>query len=247
MGLFNIGKLQKAAIGAMNTVSEAAQGAVQSAAKAAEEAKITDRIASVFNNDDGAEQQSELSSVSICVNDALKLFYYLMSADGSLEQGELDVFDSICDEFHKSSAAEKSFITMDCEKQLTARASSISPLVTAMACIDAVLYSPATSINDKIQVSPKLLVWNMLAIAFGDETFDDTERELVTHVARHFNVSEATVMQMEDSMLALADLEREQKWVKTTSRHYLTIETIVNEIDRRKAEVFEGAQALIAL
>ena len=54
------------------------------------------------------------------------------------------------------------------------------------------------------------------------------------------------LLEMEDSILTLTDLEREEERVKTTGRPYLTIESVVNEIETRKAAVRDNVMALIA-
>ena len=52
---------------------------------------------------------------------------------------------------------------------------------------------------------------------------------------------------MENSIQTLIDLEKESKWIKTTDRPYLEIEAIVNEIEQRKAVIFDSAKDLITL
>ena len=52
---------------------------------------------------------------------------------------------------------------------------------------------------------------------------------------------------MESSIQTLMDLEKEQQWIKTTERPYLTIEAMVNEVEDRKHVIFDSVKALIAL
>ena len=60
-------------------------------------------------------------------------------------------------------------------------------------------------------------------------------------------MDKAIFLEMESSMLTLMDIERELAWIKTTSRPYLTIEAMVNELADRKNVVFESVLDLIAL
>ena len=52
---------------------------------------------------------------------------------------------------------------------------------------------------------------------------------------------------MENSLVAMMDLERELNWIKTTDKPYLTIETMVKELENRKRIIFESVKDMITL
>lgn len=218
------------------------------AAKLAE-IKVPDQIGNLINTVKGISAPGRQHDITqaIPVSVALSIFYYLMSADGTLRDSELELFDSIFDEMGGSCSLSKEDLTLACQAQLEANASSISPLIPAMTCVDQTLLSAGEIAKDEVTISPKLLVWDLIAIAHSDGGLDATERELKDHIARQVDVNETTLLEMESAALTIYDIERELNWVKTTNRPYLVIEQIVNKLESRKAAAFEGAQALITL
>ena len=96
-------------------------------------------------------------------------------------------------------------------------------------------------------VPPKLLGWDLLAIAYSDERFDDAEQRLLRTIMRKLGIDKTVYLELESSLLTLLDLERELQWIKTTDRPYLTIEATVNEIENRKSAILESVRDLINL
>lgn len=203
-------------------------------------------IVDVVRGNGSGSQQTE-AQIGISVEDTLRVFYFLMSADGSLHEDEVEKFNAIFDEIGSSCSLSKEELVASCEEQLEVNASSISPLIPAMTCVDQTLLSAYEIEEGEVPISPKLLVWDLFAVAFSDGSCDPAERELINHVARFLDVDETTLMEMESSTLAIYDIERELDWVKTTDRPYLAVESVVNELESRKAAAFEGVQALISL
>lgn len=246
MGLFNINKITKAVQSAAETATKAAGDAAQTAAKAVQDSKLPDQVTNLFQQSDESEAPRPCPPGTLSPHDSASVYYYLMSADGELADSEMERFHSICDDAGIDDEHRES-LTAICNDHMMAHASVISPLVTTMACVDDVLASPSDLNRDETPISSRLLIWNMIAIAHSDESFDDIERELINHVADKLDVGRALVLEMEQSITALTDLEREEQWVKTTNRPYMVIEGIVAEIEHRKEVVFEGVQTLITL
>ena len=96
-------------------------------------------------------------------------------------------------------------------------------------------------------ITPKLLVWDLLTIAYSDESYDEAERKLLKYIVRKTNIDKAVFLEMESSILTLMDIEKELAWIKTTNKPYLTIEAMVNELADRKSVIFESVKDLIAL
>lgn len=183
----------------------------------------------------------------ISVPDALRLFYFLMSADGTLHDDEIEKFQAMFQELRGSDYINENVLMHQCQTKLNENAGSSSPLITAIGCVDQILYEP-TYIDDYEElVSPRLLVWDLLSIAYSDGDCHDAERELVSHIAKLVDVKEALVLEMESFVLTLLDLTHEEEWIKTTSQPYSVIESVLNDIEARKSAVFDGVEALIAL
>ena len=96
-------------------------------------------------------------------------------------------------------------------------------------------------------VTPKVLLWDLMTIAYSDAHYDERERKLLKYIARKLNIDKTIFLEMESSFLALMDLEDEVNWIKRTDRPFLTIESMVNEIADRKNVIFESVKDLITL
>jgi uncharacterized tellurite resistance protein B-like protein len=250
VGLFNVGNILGKVQEAAGTVTTAAMEATKDIKipDVLQDFKVPDSVTDFFAGQ--TEQKLDAANqikVGLTMQDALRLYFYLMAADGEIHSNELERFNAICEEYGKEFVERQGELVTECQEKLTATASSISPLVSAMSCVDSVLYAPADLVDDGANVTPKLLVWNLLALAYSDDNCDDLERELIRHVAQRVDVSEAAIMDMESYIHTINDLEREIAWVKTTNQTYLAIEASIKELEARKAAVFDGVTDLISL
>ena len=252
MAKFDFGK-------GLKKTKDVLQGAVDSAKTAAKDVKLPElkkpdmkaaqekvhQVIDVLKKKDGEEDDDVLEITSISTRNALKIFYYLMAADGEIFHSEEEKFDLIGAELDPSYADHKARIVEECGAQL-GKVIDPEDYYDALqdGIEDALISSRAT--EDSF-ITPKLLVWDLLTIAYSDESYNETERRLIKYVVRKLNLDKAVVLELESSILTLMDLEKELQWIKTTDRPYLTIEAMVNEIADRKNVIFESVKDLIAL
>jgi uncharacterized tellurite resistance protein B-like protein len=200
---------------------------------------------------------------------AIKIIYYLMAADGEIFHGEEAKFDSICAEFDPAFDKNKEPIVNECRNHLdkqidgddyfdviqdgveeavasfmAAAATGTAAATTGAAGTEAAGTEAAAA---DTALTPKLLIWNLLAIAYSDANYNETERKLIKYIVRKLGVDKAVFLEMESSVLTMMDLEKELSWIKTTDRPYLTIEAIVVEIENKKKVVLQSVKELISL
>ena len=154
-------------------------------------------------------------------------------------------FDSIGKELDPKFVERKEQIVKECRAQLDKIIDKEDYYDTLQDGIeDALINSNPT--EDSF-VTPKLLVWDLLTIAYSDENYDETERKLLKYVVRKTDIDKAVFLEMENSILTLMDVENELSWIKTTEKPYLTIEAMVNELMERRSVIFESVKDLIVL
>lgn len=237
--------------GAKDKLKEAVDSA-QSAVQDIQIPDVKDAVAQIRasfqRKEDDTEDQDEsevLEIKTVSTRCAMKIIYYLMAADGEVFHSEEEKFDSIGNELDPDFSKKKESITGECQAQLD---KVIDPddyyEVLQDGVEDALLASRPTA--DSF-ITPKLLVWNLLTIAYSDENYDETERKLIKYIVRKTNIDKAVFLEMESSILTLMDIEKELSWIKTTDRPYLVIEAMVNELADRKNVIFESVKDLIAL
>lgn len=223
------------------------QGAVDSAKAVVKDVKIPD-VKDVFKKREQPKQEEKPEVIkinSVSTKNALKIIYYLMAADGQVFHSEEEKYDSIGKEIDPEFADHKEQIIKECQAQLD---KVIDPGdyydVLQDGIEDALLSSRQTA---DTFITPKLLVWNLLTVAYSDESYDEAERKLIKYIVRKTDIDKALFLEMESSILTLMDIEKEIAWIKTTNRPYLTIEAMVNELADRKGVIFESVKDLIAL
>ena len=245
----------------LSEAKEKIQKATDSTVEAVKKVKLpevdTEGIKNIFKKKD-AEQGSDsetteeelkeaevLSIKAIPTRNAIKIFYYLMAADGEIFHSEEEKFDSIGQELDPNFAEHKEQIVNECQAQLDKVIDPEDYYDTLQDGIEDALTH--MKVTDDSFITPKLLVWDMLTVAYSDEKYNEVERKLLKYVVRKVNIDKAVFLEMESSILTLMDIEKELEWIKTTNKPYLTIEAMVNELNDRKSVIFESVKDLITL
>jgi len=233
------------------------QGAAGAVAKKAQEIKIPEiklpeiklpdiKITNPFQKKAEKEEtpQPVRKIISISVKSAIKIIYYMMAVDGTIYQDEEDKFDEIGKELDPDFQHNKDEIIRECQAQ---EGKLIDPEDHYAVLQEGVEEAIAIGVITKgAVIAPKILVWDLLAVAYSDGNYDENERKLLKYVVRKLDISKDVFLEMESSYLALLDLESFLAWIKTTDRPYLVIEKMVNEINDRKTVIMESVKDLIA-
>jgi len=262
-------KIPDAVQGTLNTardkiqeahVGEAIKGAVNTIADKAKEIKAPDiklpeiklpeikMPTNLFQKKEtsGEEEITPAFDVkALSVRCVMKIIYYMMSVDGEVLHNEEEKYDEIGRELDPDYDKKKELIVSACKSQLQ---KGIDPEDYYETVQDGVEEAIREGANVKSAiVAPKVLLWDLMIIAYSDGHYDEKERKLLKYTARKLNIDKSIFLEMESSFLAIMDLDEEVAWIKKTDRPYLTIESMVNEIADRKNVIFESVKDLITL
>ncbi len=234
------------------TIQDAA-GSVKNAAKSVvkkEEDPVngsrSDRVKNAFEKNKEAEKDdNDAVYRNLSIRNALKIVYYLMTVDGTVYHSEEEKFDSICEELDPESIADKEELIAECKIQLDKVVDSDDYYDVVQDGVEESILSKDNTIS--APVLPKLLLWDLLTIAYSDENYDESERKLIKYFVRKFNIDKAIFLEMENSILTMMDLEKELEWIKTTDRQYKEIQETVDEVEARKKVVLDSIKDLITL
>jgi hypothetical protein len=94
-------------------------------------------------------------------------------------------------------------------------------------------------------IAARLLVWNMLAIAFSNDQYSETERRMISHVVRTTRIDQSVFLEMEQLIKTAASVARESEWIKGSDKPYAEVRPIVDELEKRQRVILESARALI--
>jgi len=174
---------------------------------------------------------------------AIKVFFYLLAIDGTIDDVELGHFRSIglsMDPNHFMEYCDE--LENDCKKLLLNAVDEKYDLISE--AVDEALTHKAK--NDDQGITPRLLVWDLFAAAFCNEEYDKSEKRLINHVARKTGVDKSVVLEMEQMMKTLTSIQNEINWAQQANRPYGEIRPIIDELEKRQAVITESAEFLIA-
>lgn len=198
----------------------------------------------------------ECKEAVIPVRDALHIMYCLMAVDGTISEEEEDKFEEIGNACDPGFAAYKDSLIEEC------LAASRLETVYGHAFVpetpedeedyynqihdyvgDLIAENKLTTSDG---VRAKILLWNLLAIAFSECDYSANEKRLIRYFAKRAGVEHTVLLEMEHTIRTLVAIEKEEEWLKSTDRSYREVEERVNELADRKNTIMQGVNALIA-
>ena len=204
--------------------------------------KATGAVKSALTNE---EHQSSFSDGYLSTHSALKIIYYLMAVDGGISPEEETLFREIGTALDKNFQFTSRVIEEDCVYQLEKANSSEDYRSMILEGVDNAIASSVPA-EDSFS-TPKLLIWDLLTVSYSDEQYSEPERDLIKAIAQKLDIDEATLLELESSLQTLTAIDKETTWIKTTSKPYIEIEAIVNELADRKNAVTESVNDLLTL
>ena len=230
-------KIKKAAM----SIDKGVKKTVHSAKEKVEEIDLPDLRK---NESVGVPEEIDGAKV-LSTTAALRLIYYLMAVNGDIYHAEEEKFDLIGKELDPNFKENREKIVKRCQTHLERTKGQDDYFnVIKRGVVTAISLSKPT--KDSF-MTPKLLIWDLLSVAYSDDHYDETEKKLIRFIVNKLNVNESEFLEMESSFLTLVDIQREKDWIKTTDRQYKEIEKVVNELADRKVVILESVNDLITL
>lgn len=204
---------------------------------------------------DALSEQRRKEAV-LSTRDALHIMYCMMAVDGTISEEETDKFEEI---------------GRACDQDFDSYRDSLIEECLAAARLETVYghsFVPQTpedeedyynQIHDYVGdlfkedafyatdgVRGKILVWNLLAIAFSEGDYSANEKRLIRYIARRAGVDHTVLLEMEQTINTLNAIEKEEEWLKTTDKPYKVVGVRIDELANRKEMIMQGVNALIA-
>lgn len=240
-------KASDAAKAAKTTVQGMAADAKQNREKQAQQKADVQKVPTARDETSVVELRENTAPEIPCIaiRNALQIIYYLMAADGTVFHSEEEKFDAIGSELDPDFADSKPAIIKVCSAQLEKIMDPEDYYDVLQDGVENAILS--SNVTADTCITPKLLVWDLLTIAYSDESYDESERKLLKYIVRKLGIDKAIFLEMESSILTIVDIEKEIEWIRTTDQPYLTIEARINELTKRKSVIFESVKDLITL
>ena len=191
-------------------------------------------------------------NTKIFQEDAVKIIYYLMAVDGEICQADERKFEDIAKELDSAFEFHRSKILETCKNQLSKARYGSEYYNVIQEGVGAVIRDSrpldvmaAYGLFQHSQIDNKVLVWNLLTIAFSDNRYSENERKLIKYVVRQLNLDEIFFLEMEYTIKALNAIENEKRWLRTTSKPYDKIERLIQELENREGVINNSINELI--
>lgn len=175
---------------------------------------------------------------------AIKAFYYLMAVDEAITDDEIACFDEIGNELDPVEFPKyREEVIDECEQQIKTIIDAEDHYDVVLEGVDKALSAQTEDVDNGVSV--RLVVWNMLVIAFINKNYSSFERRFIKHIVRVLNMDRSVFLEMEQIIKTHADITSELEWINQSTRPYSEIRPVVDELERRQKAVLTCATQLI--
>ena len=145
---------------------------------------------------------------NIKTQNALKICYYLMAADGLMVDDERSKFDELGNLMDDQYPSYRETLLWEC-RQKGFFSEDRERVFLLMDYVDRELEEGVSDSVTEGTVPGRLLIWNMLTISLCDRDYAEGEKRLIEEAVRKLEVDEADFREMEHTLVAANAVERE--------------------------------------
>ncbi len=173
---------------------------------------------------------------------AIALFYFMMSVDGMVTDTEkekmIEVGNNLFDDFN----LEGEFFKR-CDELMAEKNFPSDGIDVLFENIDYLLGLKTT--EEQSGIAPRLLIFDLLSIAYSDLDCSEDEREYIKHIAAYLEEDPLVVREMEQIIKTSNIVAMELDELKNSSKPYVEIRPYVDEAEKRQQVLLESAKTLI--
>ncbi len=189
--------------------------------------------------------------------DAVKLYYYLIAADGEVKQTELEKFEEIGKETDTSFVDYKDEVIEECNRQIKKVIDEDEYFEVIKEGIDEVLGKDSSLMSRFMfgGIGAPLVLWNLLSIAVSDKEYAPEEQKLIRYMVRKMGIDKDIYLEMENAMKSIQAIEHtitllSNKGFVIKGNHLeiysSEIGKIVREFTERRDVIFSSMKEMIA-
>ena len=174
--------------------------------------------------------------IIISKEDALKVYYYLMYADGLISDDETALFDQILLTIHRVDQIEgfdregyieivKEPIVNECNAEISGIEGKKNKFIKAFELIKEILKKDDYSNRVHIVglesmarmngISNKVFIWNLLALALADNEYAEEEKEIIDYIIDKVENSHEDITQFNQIFVTATAILKELEWINS--------------------------------
>ncbi len=191
--------------------------------------------------------------------DAVKLYYYLIAADGEVKQTELEKFEEIGKETDTSFVDYKDEVIEECNRQIKKVIDEDEYFEVIKEGIDEVLGKDSSLMSRFMfgGIGAPLVLWNLLSIAVSDKEYAPEEQKLIRYMVRKMGIDKDIYLEMENAMKSIQAIEHTITLLSNQDKGFVIkgnhleiysseIGKIVREFTERRDVIFSSMKEMIA-
>ena len=204
--------------------------------------KIKNDSADLYDKAKESLQKKE-PTIYIREEDALKIMYYLMASDMSIDDEEIEMFDSIGHDLDPNYDTYRDAIINSCQAKIAGISDSEEFYDIVHEQVNSAIHDSQNSTEGN--VVPRVLLWNLITIAFAENDYSTNERRLIRSVARTLEIDAAVLKEMEGAIRTMMALTEEERILRSSERKYAEVEPYMNEVADRRQTIRMNVHALM--
>lgn len=191
--------------------------------------------------------------------DAVKLYYYLIAADGEVKQSELEKFEEIGKETDTSFVDYKDEVIEECNRQIKKVIDEDEYFEVIKEGIDEVL-GKDSSLMSRLMfggIGAPLVLWNLLSIAVSDKEYAPEEQKLIRYMVRKMKIDKDIYLEMENAIKTIQNIDRTITLLSSQDKGFVikgnhleiyssAIGETVKESTQRRDVIFNSIKELVA-
>ena len=188
--------------------------------------------------------QTEQESV-IPIRDSLRLLYCMIIVDGVVSDEETARFCEIGQELDPEFSSYQETIIEEGTLLMKSSFADNDEYYDNVHDLASEILKSADTLKEN-GVRGKLLLWDLLTVAYSEGEFSLNEKRLLRLITKRFGVDSSVLLEMEHTLRTLMAIENEENWLRNSDRSYAVVEERMNELEDRKNTIMQGVKALIA-
>lgn len=175
---------------------------------------------------------------------SLKIFYYFMAIDGKVTSDEMMKFEELVKEIdYENYDSYRTELTQECDERISSARVDNEQYEVIQEAVDQIIHTQTDTCTEGL--SRRHLIWNLYALSFSDGDLSEEEKRFIAHLGRILGVEKSVLLEMEQLMKTATAIMDELKVLNSSTRPYLEVKPLVEEIEHRKSVLLKAAQNLI--
>lgn len=192
--------------------------------------------------------------------DAVKIYYYMIAADGEIKKPEMEKFMEIGKQTDDSFLNYSEEVIAECKRQLEKVIDEDEYFEVIKEGIDEIFAEDDDYHRRNLtygRIAASQILWNLLCIATSDKEYSSEEQKLIRYLVRKLDIDKDVYLEMENAMKAIQNIDHTIAMLSDRDRgfvmkgnHYEIYSSVIGEtvkqyIERRDI-IFNSVKELIA-